>query len=92
MDRNNPSKLIPVIIAGGGGGMADISSDNNPDAITIFDDEKMKLLKEDMEVDGMIQQQLIKCRTITCMNQLDHLMVSQLNNTGQYLHKFKISC
>ena len=45
VDRNNPSKLklIPVIIAGGGGGMADISSDNNPDAITIFDDEKMKL-------------------------------------------------
>ena len=43
VDRNNPSKLIPVIIAGGGGGMADISSDNNPDAITIFDNEKMKL-------------------------------------------------
>ena len=36
MDKNNPQKLIPVIIAGGGGGMADISSDNNPDAEVIF--------------------------------------------------------
>ena len=40
---NNPSKLIPLIIAGGGGGMADISSENNPDAINIFDDNKMIL-------------------------------------------------
>ena len=52
MDRNNPSKLIPVIIAGGGGGMADISSDNNPDEITIFDDEKRKLSEVVPEFDN----------------------------------------
>ena len=52
MDRYNPYKLIPVIIAGGGGGMADISSDNIPDAINIFDDEKMKLFEVVPEFDN----------------------------------------
>ena len=32
-----------MIIAGGGGGMADISSENNPDAMNIFDEMKMTL-------------------------------------------------
>ena len=44
----------------------------------------MKLLKEDMVVDGMIQHQLIKCPNITYRYQLDHLTVSQLNNTGHF--------
>ena len=55
VDGNDPTRLVPLIIAGGGGGMADISSDNNPDATTIFDQDMMKLSEvvPDMDHNGI---------------------------------------
>ena len=36
LDQAQPSRLVPLIIAGGGGGMADLPSDNNPDSTEMY--------------------------------------------------------
>ena len=47
-----------MIIAGGGGGMADISSENNPDAMNIFDEMKMTLgeVIPDFDTSGITEE------------------------------------
>ena len=38
VDPEDSSRLIPLMIAGGGGGMADLSSENLPDAVDLVDE------------------------------------------------------
>merc|ERR1719336_2798477 len=46
VDPDEPKNLIPLIIAGGGGGMADLTSDNNPDATRILTNEDAEMVQQ----------------------------------------------
>ena len=43
VSESNPSHLVPLVIAGGGGGMADLPSDNNPDSTRLYHQDQVNL-------------------------------------------------
>ena len=59
-----------MIIAGGGGGMADISSENNPDAMNIFDEMKMTLgeVIPDFDTSGITEER--RSSSVLCSQSL----------------------
>ena len=43
VSESDPSHLVPLVIAGGGGGMADLPSDNNPDSTRLYNQDQVNL-------------------------------------------------
>ena len=43
LSDSDPSQLVPLVIAGGGGGMADLPSGNNPDSTRLYHRERPNL-------------------------------------------------
>ena len=43
VSESDPSHLVPLVIAGGGGGMADLPSENNPDSTRLYNQDQVNL-------------------------------------------------